>query len=59
MQNLSVGGTALVFDYVVPRMALVKTVPRLSPFLEYNLDLSYLAQPWSSLFFGKLFGIWF
>ena len=32
-------------DYFVPWIALVKIVPRFRVFLEYNLDLSYLAQP--------------
>ena len=36
----------------IARVALVKIVRRLSPFLQYNLDLIYFASPLPSLFFG-------
>ena len=49
--------TALVFDYIVPQIALVKIVPRLSLFLEYNLDLC-TAPVWFVIW-KLFFGIWF
>ena len=49
--------TALVFDYIVPRIAIV---PRLSLFLEYNLDLKLLCTASVQFVLWKLFfGIWF
>ena len=41
----------------IARVALVKIVRRLSPFLQYNLDLIYFASPLPSLFFGPGGGV--
>ena len=44
------------------KIAAIKIMPRLHPFVEYHLDLGHNVHPylpWSSVFFGKIFGIWF